>query len=859
MERPNLPVGSQAQCQVYGKYSDMLTSLPEYDGPENGYTIEASVLVDEQGTYQPPTARFLPLAKDTSQGDQQDAVMDAIRVEKGMLVLAGKGHQLLSVQFPVPNLHGLDAHNKIKDIRLFRQSSTPEFRWTDRSLDKDIPLWRTSPKTTKLTQYVGSSSVEVTVRLFDPLPGDVLDYTWNTSLGQQRVVCAPYAIECMDLALEGIEGHIRAHAGQYVKAFTGTRLPIVRATFEIIDYTIEHKQQSHAERILLYDVLLFWVASRLLEEPWCASGDESLGHNPTEDHPLLSPECPFNGRTPVSPVMDAQIDQLVMKSVLAPLCLRIQEKLQALVNDGAKGKWFTAFLCIFVLLSNYDLATAHDHDFAVRNSLEEYYSNYPLLEGFQAGAKTLLAYFHHQCHGHVPFKLDWSDPSVIATANLDHAQAEYMEEMGLWVTEKETALKALKESKAYDAESYFALQLFDSDWRPTRTMQIEEVYFIYDSRTADTKVVAFRTKKKMKQWISTQDGLDNLKLVDVPEPSDPKDGEVLVKTSRVSLNFRDTEVCMGVYGHHKSLKPGKNEIVPCSDMCGTVTKVGSGNSSGLREGDRVVSIFNQTHLTGQIVEQDMASGLGLPLPGVLTQYRVFPAASLVKVPAYMADDEAAALPIAAVTAWMSINTFQPMGQPLTGKDKVVLVQGTGGVSISGLQIAKALGMTGESLHNSSKIIVTSSSDKKLEQARTLGADHTINYKTTPNWDDRVLEVTGGRGADIVFECGGAQTLNRSFECVRFGGQISCIGYLSGKQDTPAGSGLHTNVLALKRNVTVKGMINGPKDRFEEMLGLYEEKEIHPVIDRVFDFEEGGEALKYLFSGEHFGKVIVKVP
>lgn len=155
---------------------------------------------------------------------------------------------------------------------------------------------------------------------------------------------------------------------------------------------------------------------------------------------------------------------------------------------------------------------------------------------------------------------------------------------------------------------------------------------------------------------------------------------------------------MGEYGHHKSLEQG-TPIVPCSDMCGTVEKVGPniGAASGLQEGDRVMAIFNQTHLTGQVVERDMASGLGFPLPGCLAEYRVFPASGLVKVPDYLKDEEAAALPIAAVTAWMAINTFQPMGQPLRGKEKVVLLQGTGGVAISGLQIARALGLTSKLL------------------------------------------------------------------------------------------------------------------------------------------------------------------
>lgn len=153
--------------------------------------------------------------------------------------------------------------------------------------------------------------------------------------------------------------------------------------------------------------------------------------------------------------------------------------------------------------------------------------------------------------------------------------------------------------------------------------------------------------------------------------------------------------------------------------------------------------------------------------------------------------------------------------------------------------------------------MTSSSDEKLEKAKALGADYVINYRKTPNWDEAVMKFTDGKGADIIFECGGAQTLRKSFGCVAFGGIISCIGYLSGKEDDP-GDRTNVNVLALSRNVTLKGVFNGPRDRFQEMISFLEEHRIHPTIDRVFGFEQAKEALEYLFSGGHFGKVVVKV-
>ena len=153
--------------------------------------------------------------------------------------------------------------------------------------------------------------------------------------------------------------------------------------------------------------------------------------------------------------------------------------------------------------------------------------------------------------------------------------------------------------------------------------------------------------------------------------------------------------------------------------------------------------------------------------------------------------------------------------------------------------------------------MTSSSDEKLQKAKKLGADHIINYRATPEWQDEVLKITEGKGVDIIFEQGGPQTLAKSFACIKWGGMISAIGYLSGKQDD-TDDRINTNVLALRRNVTLKGIWNGPKDRLEEALKLYRQKEIRPVVDKVFAFDHAKEALEYLTAGSHFGKVVVKL-
>ncbi|KAL7794248.1 hypothetical protein V8C37DRAFT_376990, partial [Trichoderma ceciliae] len=380
-----------------------------------------------------------------------------------------------------------------------------------------------------------------------------------------------------------------------------------------------------------------------------------------------------------------------------------------------------------------------------------------------------------------------------------------------------------------------------------------------------------------KQWVSRLDGVDKLELMEAEVPV-PREGEVLVKIHAVCLNYRDIEVCSGEYNHHQSPTDSVVGIVPCSDMCGTVVE---SKSPLLSSGIRVMSVFLQTHLSGALKQSDVESGLGWPLPGVLTEYRCFDARALVKAPKYMTNEEASCLPISSVTAWMALNWMRPIGKAFQElemygedndkedkkedeKEETVLLQGTGGVSIAGLQIAKAAGL---------QTIITSSSDEKLERAKALGADHTINYRTYWEWQDGVMEATDGNGADYILEVGGAKTLRKSFASVAFGGTISCIGYVSGKEDDNTGddggngddkdkaSGwnrLNVNVLALRKNVTLKGLVNGGKDRFEEMVRFYEEKEIRPVVCKVFAMGEAKEAMEYVKDRKHFGKVVIRV-
>lgn len=334
----------------------------------------------------------------------------------------------------------------------------------------------------------------------------------------------------------------------------------------------------------------------------------------------------------------------------------------------------------------------------------------------------------------------------------------------------------------------------------------------------------------MKSYEYSQLGLENLKRVERPTP-EPAAGQVQVKFHAASLNYRDLLFAWGLYNPRPNLP-----AVPVSDGAGEVTAVGEGVTLW-KVGDRVCPIFMQGWLEGSFTPEKRVTALGGgDLDGVLREVGVFSQNGLISIPDHLSYEEAATLPCAAVTAW---NALVYAGKIKAGD--TILTLGTGGVSIFALQLAR--------LHGA-RVIATSSSDEKLERVRELGATETINYKTTPEWDREVLRLTGGVGVDHVVEVGGAGTIARSVNAARVGGVVSVIGVLA------QGEGFNP-IQVLMRTLQVQGIFVGSRRMFEELNRAVSGSGLKPVIDRVFSFDEALEALAYMESGSHFGKIVIR--
>jgi len=323
-------------------------------------------------------------------------------------------------------------------------------------------------------------------------------------------------------------------------------------------------------------------------------------------------------------------------------------------------------------------------------------------------------------------------------------------------------------------------------------------------------------------------GLERLTVVETPDPT-PGHGEVVVRTRAVSLNYRDL---IGL----TYPTPTPATFTPFSDGCGVVEAVGPGVTQ-VQPGDRVSTLFFEHWIGGPPSPQKAASALGGGRPrGAGAERVVLSQEGVSKVPDYLDDRQVATLPCAALTAWRALF----VDARLEPGDTVVL-QGTGGVSIFGLQFAKAAGY---------RTIITSSSDEKLERARALGADHVVNYKTTPEWSKAIREHTGGRGADFVMEVGGAGTLDESLKSVRMGGHIAVIGVLSGFSPPLQ------IVMMIVTSARLQGVSVGSRDMFEAMCRALELHRIKPVVDMVFAWTDARSAFAAMQAGEHFGKIVL---
>ena len=323
-------------------------------------------------------------------------------------------------------------------------------------------------------------------------------------------------------------------------------------------------------------------------------------------------------------------------------------------------------------------------------------------------------------------------------------------------------------------------------------------------------------------------GLANLVIEERAIPK-PGPGEILVRVKASSLNYHDLAVVLGVL-------PAADGRIPMSDGAGEVVETGPGVTA-FQPGDHVLSTFFPHWESGGPTAARLQGVPGDGADGFAAEYVAMPASSFTRIPRGWTLTEAATLPCAALTAWRAL-VVESQIRP----GDVVLTQGTGGVSVFTLQFAKAMGAT---------VIATSSSDDKLARLKALGADHLINYRTTPEWGAAVVALTGGKGVDLVVEVGGSGTLNQSIVASRIGGHISLIGVLSGW------SGAVETAMAMFKNIAIKGITVGSREQQAEMIAAIDVIGLRPVIDSAFPLDDIAGAFRHQQSQKHFGKICLE--
>ncbi len=329
----------------------------------------------------------------------------------------------------------------------------------------------------------------------------------------------------------------------------------------------------------------------------------------------------------------------------------------------------------------------------------------------------------------------------------------------------------------------------------------------------------------------TKFGIENLAIAKLEKPK-AGPGQALVELKAASVNFRDVMVLKNQYGPTVQVP-----LIPCSDGVGIVEELGMGTTGRFEVGDRVSPIFFPKWLDGTASFENRSKSGGGEIPGTLREFGSYREEELCKVAPHLTDEEAACFPCAGVTAWRAVMT-----ESRTSSGDIVLVIGTGGVSLFALQYAKALG---------AEVVVISGSDEKLEKARVLGADYLVNYRKTPKWGNKVAEMTEG-GVNTVVETGGAGTLPESIDALAIGGHICTIGHFTG-MDAKVNIGM-----LMFKNANIHGITVGSRDDFEAMMRFVEDHKIRPVVDSSYAFEDAAMAIDSLTNGDHFGKITIRI-